>query len=122
MVCVYTAANVVHLYLIRGVLEHEGIAGHIRNEYGVDAGMWPTPHAWPELWVGEVDAPKAQQILARVESRQDEDGRLSIAWKGGELSLAPTDAAAAGPVACPACGAEWEPGFELCWSCEHELP
>ena len=26
------------------------------------------------------------------------------------------------PVKCPSCGADWEPGFQICWRCETEIP
>ncbi len=122
MVCVYTSANVLQVYLIRSVLVHEGIGSHIRNEQSYDSSLWPTPHAWPELWVAEADAARVKQLLDDAEATEDAQGRLSIAWKGGELSLSTDTNATGGPDACPACEAEWEPGFEVCWSCEVPLP
>ena len=118
MVLVYTSPNVLEIHLVVSVLTHEGIASHIKNEYLMEQGTFgPPPNAWPEVWVAPRDEPRVKEILARLEPHE-EDGRLSLEWQGGELSVA-TDPGE--PARCPRCDAEWEPGFAVCWKCEHAL-
>lgn len=37
------------------------------------------------------------------------------------LDAVAEEAVETGPEICPACGASWEPGFDVCWQCQHEL-
>lgn len=38
-----------------------------------------------------------------------------------EAVRASMEDSASGPETCPACGSDWEPGFSVCWSCNHAL-
>jgi hypothetical protein len=60
-------------------------------------GVVPMADALSELWVQESDASDARRVLS-----------LTVIDGGRGLET---------PATCPHCGVDWEPGFEVCWSC-----
>lgn len=96
MKLVYTNYNAMLVANIRNLLENEGIECEAKNlMLAGGAGDIPLIEIWPELWVDEVDFPRASVIV--------------------ENALA--DKPALPPWQCPNCG-EWVEGqFELCWQC-----
>lgn len=110
-------------HLVKTVLEAHGVGVRLHGE-GLGANLGAPMLVPVEVWVDEAEHDEALAILGRV-TRRDEHGRLTLIEDGGAtygLSEADPAHAAAEPAACPACGAEWEPGFHVCWQCEHELP
>ncbi|MCH8177619.1 MAG: DUF2007 domain-containing protein, partial [Proteobacteria bacterium] len=50
----YTHENRLIIYNLKNVLQHEGIASQVINEYASGgAGDLPTFETWPELWVSD---------------------------------------------------------------------
>ena len=87
---------------LRTVLEEQGIACLVRNEYlqgGV--GELPPTECWPEVWVVE-DGQEARARAIVEEIRHT--GPSGEGWR------------------CSACG-EWiEPQFGACWRCAGDPP
>jgi hypothetical protein len=94
---VTTADSLITNSHYRNLLESEGIAAFIRNEYlGSIIGEMPFQHAWPELWVkNDLDYDRALQLIDR--SLTDESP--SASWN------------------CSQCGSENEGQFGACWNC-----
>jgi len=62
---VFTAPTVTEAYLIKGILESEGIEVIIKNEHlsGL-AGQVPFMDSWPEVWImDDAEAEHAQAIM-----------------------------------------------------------
>ena len=87
---------------LRSVLEEQGIACLVKNEYLIGGvGELPPTECWPEVWV--VDDRQEASARAIVEEMR-EAGSSDDGWR------------------CPACG-EWiEPGFGACWRCAGDAP
>jgi hypothetical protein len=84
------------------VLAAEGIRAELRNErLGGVAGEIPFLETWPELWVGELDFDRAQELI-----------ELELHGPGLEEP----------PWTCRACGEEIEGQFAECWSCGRARP
>jgi hypothetical protein len=62
---VFTAPTVTEAYLIKGILESEGIEAFIKNEHlsGL-AGEVPFMESWPEVWIADdEEAAHAEEII-----------------------------------------------------------
>lgn len=102
MKLLYSAPNTLQVGHIRNLLEAEGIACQLRNEF-LSGGMGELPptEAWPELWVDEWDLARAQQLL---EAFLQEPAATLPEW------------------VCPVCGERIEGQFSACWRCGRERP
>ncbi len=112
--CVFKSHNLFEAHLVVSVLANNGLKAYVRGEHLVGlVGAIPVGDAMAQVWVGPGDTKRANEILGFAVTR-DTQGRLSLvgAPQGGELS---------DPETCPSCGETWEPGFEVCWSCEAPL-
>lgn len=89
--------SIVTINHYRNILEAEGIACEIRNQYlGSIVGEMPFPEVWPQLWVkNDLDFDRARELLS-------ED---AAAESPGE------------PWRCRKCGEENEGQFAACWNC-----
>lgn len=98
MKLLYTHENLFVLTNIRNLVEAEGIATEVKNQYLSGAtGDVPALDAWPELWVlDEAQFPQAQSICQAILNAQEGD---SPEWD------------------CRACGEKNGSQFELCWAC-----
>ena len=92
-----TSPSLVTINHYKNVLESEGIACRIRNEYlGGIAGEMPLQEVWPELWIfNDLDFDRAKQLIDA--SIVDESPQQ--AWR------------------CNKCGEENEGQFAACWNC-----
>lgn len=104
LVEVFRSAHTPTAQLVRSALISEGIDAHIVGEHlagmiGAASRILPARVLVPDHQEAE-----ARTALAVIEARAD----------------APPDASE--PTTCPACGADWEPGFDVCWQCEAERP
>lgn len=89
------AANKVELYLLKSILESEGIACFIKNEYPPAAGEVPPILVDTELWV--IDNAQYDQAMKLIQENQVTPKQSS--WQ------------------CANCG-EWLEGqFSNCWRC-----
>ena len=95
---VTSADSLITINHYRNLLQSEGIASFIRNEYlGSIVGEMPFQEVWPELWVrDDLDYDRAVELL-------DDDKRMSESPAAGWR--------------CPQCGEENEGQFAVCWSC-----
>ncbi len=84
------------------VLQDRGVqATVISPDLAASAGAGA--HIMPaRVMVPENQVPQARETIAALEAMVEADG-------------------SAGPERCPSCGARWEPGFAVCWQCQHEL-
>lgn len=99
----YVSANVLIVGHLRKVLENQGIACVIRNEYLLGAaGDLPANECWPELWVtDDRDYEPARRLVDAYTGPGDVP---RPAWS------------------CPTCN-EWLEGqFSHCWRCGAERP
>ena len=92
---VYRAQSSLDVAHMRNVLVAAGIRSQMRNEYLAGAmGDLPLMETWPQLWVDDVDEPRALRALSSL------------------------SAAACGPAwACSCCGEALEAQFQSCWHC-----
>lgn len=91
-----TSTNRTQMYLFKSILEDEGIACFIKNEYPPAAGELPPISATPELWV--IDDNHYQQAMAIIQENQP-PSRPMPSW------------------ICTRCGEKLEGQFTACWCC-----
>ena len=96
MQLVYTHPNPLIVGNVKNILEQAGIEAVTLNQFAAGGvGELAPINAWPELWVvKEGDAPRAQELVQRIEHGEKSD------W------------------ICSHCGEKNPGGFECCWSCE----
>jgi hypothetical protein len=135
-VLVFSALLLHEGHMAQQLLEAAGIDAELRggNRAGL-GGLIPFEDAQLEVWVSSDRLRDAQRALG-LQVNPVADGRLSFvdgsAPEGGlshavvgpgALSEAGGEPAPPTVVEqCPACGQDWEEGFEVCWSCQHVLP
>lgn len=92
-----SADSLVTINHYRNLLQSEGIACRIRNEYlGSIAGEMPFVETWPELWVlNDLDFDRATQLIDQ----------------------AIIDESPNAPWLCSRCGETNEGQFAACWNC-----
>jgi hypothetical protein len=138
-VCVLRAPTLMQAHVALGSLRAGGIdAQAVGEALSGLAGAIPIGDAYVEVWVASADEDAARAMLYGPVT----DGHLSLAPTDrghGHLSPAPPAGALSPPPTgpepeprrssapeepeeqCPECGAPWEPGFQVCWRCEHAL-
>lgn len=98
---VTSADSLVTINHYKNLLQSEGIAAFIRNEFlGSIIGEMPFQEAWPELWVrNDLDYDRALELLdcetllresptARwrcSHCREDNEGQFAACWNCGRL-------------------------------------
>jgi hypothetical protein len=88
--------------LLAGLLAGSGLSVEVRGEALAPlSGEIPSTETWVELWVPPEEVSRGKELLAELEQDEERAGRT---------------------VECPECGEENPGNFELCWSCEEELP
>lgn len=92
----FSSSNTVELYLLKSLLESEGIICFIKNEYPPAAGELPPVSAMPELWV--------------MDNRQDGHA-MKLLQENSLLSQTSL------PWKCPRCNEQLEGQFTTCWHC-----
>ena len=104
---VYQAKNVTEAYLVKNLLEEEGIEAHIEGEYLQGAlGDLPWLAISPRVLVPAEAEERARRIVEDFDSQR-------LAEPTGEPSP---------PWRCPGCGEEVDAGFEVCWNCQTSRP
>ena len=101
MTKLFTSQSLTEVELLRGVLEQQGIASTVRNQYtSIGRGEIPFTETWPELWVvNDADLARSQALLAQGYGK---DGDSAQDWT------------------CANCGEEIEAQFTSCWNCSQE--
>ena len=92
-----SAPTLVTIHHYKNILDAEGIASVVRNEYlGSVFGEIPFTDTWPQLWVvNDLDFDRAKQLVDG--SALDESPRAH--WR------------------CRQCGEDNEGQFAACWNC-----
>lgn len=94
---VFTHENRLILFNMKNVLEDNGIECLVKNEFASGGvGDLAPFETWPELWVDEDDAEKAQGIFAGLNQSDQSD------WS------------------CARCGETNASSFKICWNCATE--
>jgi Putative prokaryotic signal transducing protein len=97
MIRIYSSPVLAIVSNVKNVLELNGISCTITNEFlSAGAGELPPIEAWPQLWVAEVDAERASEI---IETAEKDLGEPQETW------------------VCPKCREEIEGQFSDCWNC-----
>ncbi|MFK7821487.1 MAG: DUF2007 domain-containing protein [Planctomycetaceae bacterium] len=98
---VYSAANSPEAHLLVSRLADDGIPARIVGEaLGTGAGELPVGYATsPRIWVHEEHAERARDLVLDWEEER-KDSRPEPSWK------------------CPACAADVDGSFQICWSCQ----
>jgi hypothetical protein len=95
---IYRSQSSLDVAHMRNVLIAAGIQAQIRNEFLQGAmGELPLMETWPQLWVDDIDEPRALRAISSVQN-----------------------AAAGTPWICTCCGERLEPQFMSCWHCGTE--
>ncbi len=93
---VYTAADIIQVSQIQGVLEAAGIHCEIRNQHLAGAmGGLPIDQCWPELWVRDDDETRAERLI----KREQRFAPVGDDWD------------------CPGCGETVDAPLSQCWNC-----
>ena len=105
MIKVFVARHPTEAYLLKGILESNGIPSEIRGEalFGVQ-GQIPITEALPEIWV--LNDEQADDALALLRSQSTDSTAVHTGWSWR----------------CPNCGETIEPQFTACWQCNTEKP
>lgn len=92
----YTHENRMIIFNLKNVLESEGVATVIMNEFASGGtGDLATFDTWPELWIeNDVQFERAETILQKIL-----DNRRSDYWF------------------CRSCQEKNDSSFETCWNC-----
>lgn len=100
MIRIYSASVLAIVQNIKNLLQLNGIASSITNQY-LSAGIGEIPpiECWPQLWVAEQDAERASEI---IESTKTDEPQSQKTW------------------VCSKCGEELEGQFTECWNCGTE--
>ena len=101
LVEVFRSPHTPTAQLVRAALIAHGIDAHVVGEHL--AGM-----------IGAASRILPARVL--VPEHQKNDALVAI-----EMMNSDTGPSADEPTHCPACGVEWEPGFDVCWSCQTPL-
>lgn len=116
MKIVFETIQMVEAHLVCGLLKDRGLFAQVFNADTaglIGAGQAAVPTT---VRVAAEDVDQARAILHAV-TPAGEEGGLSLF----DVLSKKADGALADPEACPSCGETWEPGFDVCWSCEHEF-
>ncbi len=93
--------NRVELYLLKSLLESEGIACFLKNEYPPAAGELPPLLATPELWIA--DSSQYEQAILLIQENSPVSHAVD-SWQ------------------CPGCHEKLEGQFTNCWHCGTQKP
>lgn len=97
MIRVFSHDNAMVVHNVKNILENNGIACELKNQFGGSAaGEVPPIEVWPEIWIKEAYLEQAVSLIEEVMHGASDKTH----W------------------ACPHCGEENPPAFEICWSCE----
>lgn len=125
---VYSSIQPMLAHLVLSALQNAGLPARLSGEHRAGmGGLIGMDDAMVEVLVPLTHRVKAQEVLAPLFAPHADGGHLALTDSfdalAGALGLSPGRGALARPepTACPACGADWEPGFELCWQCETPL-
>ncbi len=101
MQLVFSAPDKMLVGHVRNLLEAEGIACTLKNEFLVGAaGELPLNEVWPEVWLeNDVDYQHARAVIAALISGDADE--------------------TAAPWTCAHCGEILEGQFVACWRCGH---
>lgn len=111
---VYSNPFLPNARLVQDHLKRAGVPAQMRNDQLTGTmGLVPFTDVFAEVHVPEDRFAEADRIVRDLMGT-DERGRLSTGDdRDGALSVAQSP--------CGACGAEREPGFDVCWQCGAEL-
>ena len=100
LVEIYRSDSTAQAQLTAEVLKQHGLQPTLTGE-GLASLVGMGGFALPcRILIPQSQVDEAREVLSALKAEQD------------------TPTPANEPTNCPACGADWEPGFEACWSCQ----
>ena len=100
---VYSAPNITLVGLVKDVLDSNGIATVVKNQFlSAATGELPPIECWPELWI--TDDSRYEECRHLVEEILRADNTQLDSWQ------------------CPRCREELEGQFSQCWRCGASRP
>ncbi len=94
---IYSSLSVPDIYILKGLLESEGIGAIVVGEHrGIASGLTPPTDAWIEIHIEEKDVERATQILSNFKDGSQSEEQ---SWK------------------CEICGETIPSTFDDCWNC-----
>ncbi len=125
---VYSSIQPTLAHLVAAALANAGVPARLSGEHRAGMGGVIGMHdAAVEVRVPAASQGDALAVLAPLFGAAEQGGELALSDDfdrlAGVLGLSPGRGALTRPepTHCPQCEAEWEPGFEVCWSCEAPL-
>jgi len=96
---IYTNENMLLANNVKNIIEAEGIAVFIKNEFSQGAvGEISIFDSWPEVWVvNDADFSRAKEIVELSNRREN-----TVDWH------------------CEKCSESNDSSFEICWKCNEE--
>lgn len=97
---VFSHENRLIVYNLKNVLQEQGIASMVENEFASGGVGDLSPFdTWPELWVvNDDDEERALKVIESLNQKPRQD------W------------------ICPVCGEKNPGSFQFCWNCGAEAP
>ncbi len=116
MICFLNTPNHAEAHLTQQFLEQAGIYAQLRGST-IPQGFVAEMNA--QVWIRAEDLAEAKKVMG-IETPVS-DGRLSLVKLADEQGALSEPGSPSMAKTCPECGEDWEPGFEVCWNCQHAL-
>lgn len=97
---VYRGNGPTDAFLVRDWLGRCGIPSQVHGDLTSIRGEIPIHESWPSVW---------------VETHREAEAKQAIGQMTGPRLVRD-------PWICPACGADGEPDFDVCWNCDGPRP
>lgn len=111
---VYSHQFLASAQLVADHLDAHGIPAQVTGQHLTGlGGLIPFTDTYAEVWVAQEHAHAAAALVAGVIAPPEQGGLSLVPDEAGALAVVPES--------CPACGAEAEPGFDVCWQCGETL-
>lgn len=99
---VFTHENRLIVFHVKNLLEGEGIACQVKNEFSSGGVGDLSPfETWPEIWIEDQDLAQAELIIKKQSLNDPGPG---LTWR------------------CAQCGEKNAGNFKICWNCNHSQP
>ena len=122
---VFSSNDLSMAAVVATMLARHGIASERRGEHRSGlAGAISTFDALVEVWVERSEGATARRLvdeLIGTSATRAPRGAVAVADARGQLAEPDPCAPSVQLASCPACGAETEDGFEVCWQCGGDL-
>ncbi len=104
---VFVAQHPTEAYLVKGLLESQGIRAEVRGEalFGARGEAPVTPDTLPSVWVfNDIQIVEALEVIRGLQAGERGAAAKGESWR------------------CPNCSEMVEPQFTACWQCGADRP